>query len=159
MMSLRNGSRVALGLAALTRGISIAPAHSTPATPPAATPAVAAAGAAVPWAVFSGYKRYHGNCSTCHGPDGLGGTFAPALATSLKTMDHDQFLEIVVNGKANAQLAMPEFGADPNVMCYIEDIYTYLKARSDGAVPRGRPAPQPTRPADVAEAENACMGS
>jgi methanol metabolism-related c-type cytochrome len=146
--------------AAATLGVSIAVAQT--AAPPAAvqTAAPAApAAATVSWGEFSGYKRYHGNCSVCHGPDGLGGTFAPALATSLKTMDHDTFLETVVNGKANQQLAMPAFGADPNVMCYIEDIYTYLKARSDDKLGRGRPAPQPAKPADVAATETSCMGS
>lgn len=124
-----------------------------------AAPAAAAPAGTVSWPVFSGYKRFSGNCQVCHGTDGLGGTFAPNLTVSLKTLDHDAFLNTVVNGKQNAQLAMPSFGADPNVMCYIEDIYTYLKGRSDGTVPRGRPDPQPSKPADVATAEAACMGS
>ena len=125
---------------------------------PAPAPA-AAAGTPVSWEVFSGYKRYSGNCQVCHGTDALGGTFAPNLTDSLKRLDHDAFLETVVNGKVNGELAMPAFGADPNVMCYIEDIYTYLKARADGQVGRGRPDPQPKKPADVAETEAACMGS
>ncbi len=124
-------------------------------TEPAAAPAAAAP---VSWSTFSGWKRYHGNCATCHGPDGMGGTFAPSLVNSLKAIDQDKFMDTVVNGKANAQLAMPSFGADPNVMCYIEDIYGYLKARSDGALPRGRPANPPAKPKDFADAEAACMG-
>jgi methanol metabolism-related c-type cytochrome len=112
----------------------------------------------IDYASFSGWKRYHGNCSVCHGPDGLGGTFAPALTNSLKTLTHDQFLETVVNGKQEGQLAMPAFGADPNVMCYIEDIYSYLKARSDGKIGRGRPASVAAKPKEFAEAETACMG-
>ena len=132
------------------------------AAPPAAAAPVAAApapGTPVSWAVFSGYKRFSGNCQVCHGTDALGGTFAPNLTDSLKRLDHDAFLETVVNGKVDGELAMPAFGADPNVMCYIEDIYTYLKARADGQVGRGRPDPQPKKPADVAETEAACMGS
>ena len=93
------------------------------------------------WPEFSGYKRYHGNCSVCHGFDGLGGTFAPNLTKSLKTLDHDAFMEVLVNGRQNGNLAMPAFGADPNVMCFAEDIYTYLKARSDDKLGRGRPSP------------------
>jgi len=27
---------------------------------------------------------------------------------------------------------MPSFGADRNVMCYLDDIYLYLRVRSDG---------------------------
>lgn len=142
---------VVLALVAVTAAFTMAPAQSTP-------QAAAASAAPVAWAEFSGYKRYHANCSVCHGPDGLGGTFAPSLTNSLKALDHDAFLDTVVNGKENAQLAMPAFGADPNVMCYIEDIYAYLKARSDDKLGRGRPAPQPAKPADVAATEAECMG-
>ncbi len=142
-----------IAAATTSGGMAFSPtnAEEAKAAPPSAQPVVS-------WSEFSGYKRYHANCSVCHGPDGLGGTFAPSLARSLKALDHDTFLETVVNGKANAQLAMPAFGADPNVMCYIEDIYTYLKARSDDRVGRGRPSPQPAKPSDFAEAETACMG-
>ncbi len=39
----------------------------------------------VDWATYNGYRRYHGECHVCHGPNGLGSTYAPALAESLKT--------------------------------------------------------------------------
>lgn len=161
---MRTISKILTGVASavsIMLGLSIASAQSPlngATAPVAAPPASATPVAAVSWAEFSGYKRYHANCSVCHGPDGLGGTFAPSLVNSLKRLDHDAFLETVVNGKENIQLAMPSFGADPNVMCYIEDIYVYLKARSEDRIGRGRPAPQPAKPADVAEAETACMG-
>jgi len=34
---------------------------------------------------------------------------------------------------------MPPFGTVPDVVNYLDDIYAYLKARSDGKLPRGRP--------------------
>ncbi|MDJ0931743.1 hypothetical protein [Breoghania sp.] len=37
----------------------------------------------VDYGVYNGFRRYH---SSCHGPDGLGSTYAPALKDSLKTM-------------------------------------------------------------------------
>ena len=37
---------------------------------------------------------------------------------------------------------MPAFGEVEDVALYIEDIYAYLKARSDGALGRGRPPRQ-----------------
>ena len=35
---------------------------------------------------------------------------------------------------------MPSFGENKNVMCYINPIYIYLRARSDGALGRERPS-------------------
>ena len=33
----------------------------------------------VDWYTFSGYRRYHSDCHVCHGPDGVGSSYAPAL--------------------------------------------------------------------------------
>jgi len=116
----------------------------------------------VDWYTFSGFRRYHSECHVCHGPDGMGSTFAPALAESLKTMPYDQFLEIVVNGKqesgATGQKVMPAFAVNKNVMCFVDDIYAYLKARADGAIGRGRPKHEP-KPKEAAERDDSCMGS
>ncbi len=37
----------------------------------------------VDWYTFSGFRRYHSECHVCHGPDGEGSTYAPALAKSV----------------------------------------------------------------------------
>ncbi len=89
----------------------------------------------------------------CHGQDATGSTFAPSLVDRLKTLTHDGFENIVVNGGVvNGQpvgyptgnvFVMPAFGTNPNVMCYLDDIYAYLRARSDGVIGRGRPAHEP----------------
>lgn len=116
----------------------------------------------VDWYTYNGYRRYHSECHVCHGPDGEGSSFAPALVNSLKTMTYDQFLNIVVNGKQDVNVAqnqvMPAFGTNPNVMCYIDDLYIYLKARADGAVPRGRPAKHEGKSNAAAKNENECLG-
>lgn len=92
---------------------------------------------------YNGYRRYHASCHVCHGPDGLGSSYAPNLTDSLKTMTQDQFNEVVINGRQNVsgskQSVMPAFGEVQDVATYIEDIYAYLKARSDGVLDRGRP--------------------
>jgi methanol metabolism-related c-type cytochrome len=113
----------------------------------------------VDWATFNGYRRYHASCHTCHGPDGLGSSFGPALAESLKTQTFEQFIEIVANGKQDREKKMPALGTDFNVMCYINDIYAYLKARSDNAIGRGRPAKYEKKSEEAAKAEETCMGS
>lgn len=92
---------------------------------------------------YNGFRRYHSSCHVCHGPDGLGSSFAPALVDSLKNLDYWQFQDVVVNGRvsegATGNRVMPSFGLDPNVMLHLDDIYRYLKARSDGKLGRGRP--------------------
>jgi methanol metabolism-related c-type cytochrome len=95
-------------------------------------------------AVFNGYRRYGESCMRCHGPDGAGSSYAPDLTRSLKTMTYLQFATTVANGRKDVTTAsenvMPAFGTVPDVMLYINDIYGYLKARSDGKLGRGRPA-------------------
>ena len=122
-----------------------------------------AADGTVDWYTYSGYRRYHSECHVCHGPDGMGSTYAPSLQNSLKTMSYADFLNIVASGRKNVSSSqenvMPAFGQNPNVMCYIEDIYTYLRARADGALGRGRPAKHEPKPKSAADAENACMPS
>lgn len=116
----------------------------------------------VDWATFSGFRRYHAECHVCHGPDGEGSTFAPALKKSALLMDYYDFVGVVAGGRqaegATGDSVMPSFGLNPNVMCYLDDIYVYLKARGTDAVPRGRPAKKEAKPEEVAAAESDCMG-
>jgi methanol metabolism-related c-type cytochrome len=117
----------------------------------------------VDWYTFSGFRRYHSECHVCHGPDGEGSTYAPSLVESLKTMSYAEFLQIVAGGRevirADKQSKMPALGENPNVMCYIDDIYIYLKARSDNALPRGRPAKRANKPETAIKNEKDCFGS
>jgi methanol metabolism-related c-type cytochrome len=92
---------------------------------------------------YNGWRRYTESCLRCHGPDGAGSSYAPDLLESLKSMDQDQFNEVVVNGRKNvttsAENVMPAFGEVEDVVLYLDDMYAYLKARSDGVLGRGRP--------------------
>ena len=116
----------------------------------------------VDWPTYSGFRRYHSECHVCHGPEGEGSTYAPALKNSAIDMDYYDFVEVVVNGRervgASEQSVMPAFGTNPNVMCYLDDIYVYLKARGAGEVPRGRPAKKEAKSDAIQEYEEACMG-
>lgn len=112
----------------------------------------------VDWYTFSGFRRYHSECHVCHGPDGQGSSYAPALAKSVGEIDYYSFVDIVVNGKQEGNLVMPSFGTNKNIMCYLDDIYIYLRAVGSGEVPRGRPAKRADKPDAFTEAENACMG-
>jgi methanol metabolism-related c-type cytochrome len=116
----------------------------------------------VDWYTFSGFRRYHSECHTCHGPDGEGSTYAPGLMESLKTITYADFMGVVASGRevvrADKQSKMPPLGDNRNVMCYIDHIYVYLKARADGVLPRGRPAKRNEKPAAAEEQEKACFG-
>src|ERR1700746_1677871 len=98
----------------------------------------------VDYYTYSGFVRYHSECHVCHGPDGMGSSYAPALKDSLKTMSYGDFLGVVASGRKNVSTSqdnvMPAFGANPNVACYMDDLFVYLRARAYDAVGRGRPA-------------------
>jgi len=86
---------------------------------------------------YNGFRRYHAGCNHCHGPDGMGSTFAPSLVESLPGVE--TFRRIVRHGQANGTSIMKGFAADPNVAPYVDDIYAYLQARADRALSPGRP--------------------
>ena len=92
---------------------------------------------------YNGWRRYTESCLRCHGPDGAGSSYGPDLTQSLKSLSEDQFKEIVINGRKNVTTAIenvkPPFGEAEDVVTYLDDIYGYLKARSDGVLGRGRP--------------------
>jgi methanol metabolism-related c-type cytochrome len=121
-----------------------------------------AADGTVDWYTYSGYRRYHSECHVCHGPDGMGSTYAPALTNSLKTMSYGDFLGVVASGRKNVSTSqenvMPAFGDNPNAACYMDDLYVYLRARAHDAVGRARPAKKEDKPQAYAKAEDACMG-
>src|SRR5690606_33542757 len=79
----------------------------------------------VDWFTFSGYRRYHADCHVCHGPDGVGSSYAPALAKTMKNIDYATFLSIVAEGRKNLgagkENVMPAFGENKNVYCYMDD--------------------------------------
>ena len=117
----------------------------------------------IDWYAFSGFRRYHAECHVCHGPDGEGSTYAPALKVSAVEMDYYDFVDAVVNGikhvGASENSVMPAFGTNKNVMCYLDDIYVYLKGRGTEAIGRGRPAKKEKKSDVYRENEDACMGS
>ncbi len=117
----------------------------------------------VDWPTYSGFRRYHAECHVCHGPDGEGSSYAPALKVSAVQMDYYDFYDVVVNGRQHVDAGnnnvMPAFGDNPNVMCYLDDIYVYLKARGTDALPRGRPGAREDKSDIIGEDEDACLGT
>ncbi len=111
----------------------------------------------VDWYTFSGYRRYHAECHVCHGPNGGGSTYAPALKESVKRFDYAEFAGIVIGGRQNGNSVMPAFADNKNAQCYIDDLYVYLRALSTNAIGPGRPEKKEERPEAFAKAEAECM--
>ena len=116
----------------------------------------------VDWYTFIGYRMYGANCLQCHGPDALGSSYAPSLVDALKSLSAQEAQGTIINGKrdvnASQELVMPSFGENKNVMCYLEPIYVYLRARSDGALGRERPVKHEPRPQDWEKKVDSCFG-
>ena len=116
----------------------------------------------VDWYTYSGYRRYHSDCHVCHGPDGEGSSYAPALKDSLKHMSYGDFIGVVASGRKNVSTAqenvMPAFGDNPNVACYMDDLFVYLRARANDAWGRARPSKREPKPEAYTKAEDACFG-
>lgn len=127
---------LAVGVATTMAALACAPAR---AEQPGA--AQAQGEAAAGQAILNGYRRYNSACNHCHGPDGVGSTFAPSLIEH--PLPFARFQEVVEQGSASGVSVMRGFAADPNVAPYVRDIYLYLEARAEGTVGRGRPTVEP----------------
>ena len=110
----------------------------------------------VDWSTFSGYQHFTSTCLVCHGPDATGSTFAPALANSLRKLSYAEFVATVTAGRKNN--TMPSFRENRNVMCYLDNIYVYLRARARHAVGGGKPEKHEPKPAAATKAEDECFG-
>jgi methanol metabolism-related c-type cytochrome len=106
----------------------------------------------------------HSECHVCHGPNALGSTYAPALHDSLKRLSYADFLGVVASGRvrdeAGTKFVMPAFGDNKNVMCFINDLYSYIKARSSDGLPAGQLGGRnrDEKPEEAKAAEKACLG-
>jgi mono/diheme cytochrome c family protein len=74
-------------------------------------------------------------CDRCHGAN-QEGLVGPSLVNSLKTLTKDEFVKTVRDGRLDK--GMQSFGNSPAVMDNINELYAYLKGRSDGAITRAK---------------------
>ena len=93
-------------------------------------------------AVYDGWKQFNLNCARCHGEDVLGTTIAPHLIVSLKPdgpiNTKELFVQTVCAGRP--EKGMPAWCALGLGMDKINEIYEYVKGRSDAKISPGRPA-------------------
>ena len=86
---------------------------------------------------YNGFRRYNAGCNHCRGPDGVGSSFGPSLIEA--PMMIEDFRATVLAGRANGNFVMKGFADDPNVAPFVDEIYAYLRGRTDGVIGRGRP--------------------
>jgi quinoprotein dehydrogenase-associated probable ABC transporter substrate-binding protein len=147
-----SAKRVSAKKSSTTRSASASPRKTTPAAGSARRKAAAASGVArkdtmrttseadrlaVTQAEYDGWKVFAVNCTRCHGEDAIGSALAPSLVKSLQGgVTHPVFVQTVTEGRLPK--GMPAWGPllTPT---QIENLYAYVKARSEGRLATGRP--------------------
>lgn len=87
-------------------------------------------------ATMKGFRTWRAAaCDRCHGAN-QEGLVGPSLVNSLKTLSKAEFVATVTNGRLDK--GMQSFGSSPVVMNNIDQLYAYLKGRSDGAITRAK---------------------
>ena len=123
----------------------------TPPAAPAAKPATAAPSSSQLYTVVEGYKVdaetmkgfrawRAAACDRCHGAN-QEGMVGPSLIASMKTLTKEEFVKTVRDGRL--EKGMQSFGTSPQVMENMNQLYAYLKGRSDGAITRAKVEPMP----------------
>ena len=74
-------------------------------------------------------------CDRCHGAN-QEGMVGPSLINSLKTLTKEEFVKTVRDGRL--EKGMQSFGTSQVVMKNMDQLYAYLKGRSDGAITRAK---------------------
>ena len=115
-----------------------------------------------------GWRVFQSRCAECHGAAATGLKNAPNLLPRVAAMSPTQFVGIVLNRyrlvmfkaevgpegsglreawladvlrRQQGELTMPEWAGDATVKPHVLDLYAYLRARADGALPAGPPTP------------------
>lgn len=91
---------------------------------------------------YNGFKLYRNWCARCHGTYGQG-LAGPNLAESLTKITYEEFMTTVADGKVGQLGSMPAWKANQAVMEGRDNIYSYLKARADGALGEVKPRKAP----------------
>jgi mono/diheme cytochrome c family protein len=85
---------------------------------------------------LSGWRTWRAMaCERCHGA-AQEGMVGPSLVNSLKSLSKDDFKATVLKGRI--EKGMPNFDTSKMVSENIDNLYAYLKGRSDGAIEPGR---------------------
>jgi len=88
---------------------------------------------------YQGWKWFHVYCFRCHGIDAMGSDLAPNLRKSVSSeglVTHEVFLKTVLEGRQEKGMQSWKELLDEK---QVEQLYTYVKARSEERLDPGRP--------------------
>ena len=74
-------------------------------------------------------------CDRCHGAN-QEGMVGPSLLESMKVLSKEDFRKAIMDGRL--EKGMPSFNTSKIVSDNVDNLYAYLKGRSDGAIKRAK---------------------
>ena len=77
-------------------------------------------------------------CDRCHGANQQG-LVGPSLLESMKVLSRSDFEKIILDGRL--EKGMPGWKESKQVVDNLDQLYAYLKGRSDGAITRSKVEP------------------
>lgn len=93
-------------------------------------------GSKVDAGTMTGFRTWRSAaCDRCHGAN-QEGSVGPSLIDSLKKIDKDEFVRVVMEGRLDR--GMPSFKENKQVAESIEKLYAYLKGRSNGDIKKAK---------------------
>ncbi|MBB3222218.1 c-type cytochrome [Pseudoduganella umbonata] len=116
--------------------MALAMCMAAPAALADATPYQVVDGNKVDAQTLSGWRTWRAlACERCHGAQ-QEGAVGPALTASMKGLSKEDFRKTVLQGRVDK--GMPNFDGSKQVVDNIDNLYAYLKGRSDGAIAPGK---------------------
>ena len=90
-------------------------------------------------ATMEGFRTWRAAaCDRCHGANQQG-LVGPSLLESMKTLSRADFDKILLDGRL--EKGMPGWKESKAVVDHLNQLYAYLKGRSDGAITRAKVEP------------------
>jgi len=123
---------------AMTLGVAFSYLAALPAQAAGPKPYTVTNGNKLDADTYNGFKLYRNWCARCHGTYGQG-LAGPNLAESLNKISYEEFMTTVAEGKTGRIGMMPAWQSNQTVMEGRDQIYSYLKARADGAIAEVKP--------------------
>ncbi len=122
-------------LVALHAAFPVAAADAQPSKDPN-KPYTVVDGYKVDASTMNGFRAWRAAaCDRCHGASQQG-LVGPSLLESFKTLTKESFDKIMSEGRM--EKGMPSFSTSPTVMEHKDELYAYLKGRSNGDITRAK---------------------